>query len=130
MKKRQPLFLGLSVIFFAGKLQTVKSYLFNLEKSSKTPVARCKTLFRTFLAAKSVRFRSLQFSFCGVHTSKQNISALQNGARMLLSPSCLNRSFAEDSDPYLRFWRIYSKGGKIYVSIFRQAGYHQGICSY
>ena len=46
------------------------------------------------------------------------LPALQNKFRMVSSPSCLNRSSAEDSDPQLRFRRIYSKGGKIMSASF------------
>ena len=47
---------------FTGKLQSLKSYVFSLEKNTILPVAQSKASDRTFWVVKKVRFNALQIS--------------------------------------------------------------------
>lgn len=47
---------------FTGKLQSLKSYVFSLEKNTILPVAQSKASDRTFWVVKKVRFHALQIS--------------------------------------------------------------------
>ena len=47
---------------FTGKLQSLKSYVFSLEKNTILPVAQSNASNRTFLGVKKVRFHALQIS--------------------------------------------------------------------
>ena len=47
---------------FTGKLQSLKSYVFNLEKNTIFPVAQSNESNRTFWGVKKVRFHALQIS--------------------------------------------------------------------
>ena len=47
---------------FTGKLQSLKSYVFSLEKNTILPVAQSNASNRAFLGVKKVRFHALQIS--------------------------------------------------------------------
>ncbi len=47
---------------FTGKLQSLKSYVFSLEKNTIFPVAQSNASDRTFWGVKKVRFHALQIS--------------------------------------------------------------------
>jgi len=47
---------------FTGKLQSLKSYVFSLEKNTIFPVAQSNASDRTFWGVKKVRFHALRIS--------------------------------------------------------------------
>ena len=67
---------------FTGKLQSLKSYVFNLEKNTIFPVAQSNESNRTFWGVKKVRFHALQISIAVGFKKNANAAPLPEAAPM------------------------------------------------